>query len=130
VKSPVKEKANRRFKSFGYAFAGWAYVLRTQPNSWIHAAFSIAVFAVAFWLGLPRRDWALLIIVIVIVWVAEFTNTAVEAVVDMAMPVPHPLARVAKDVAAAAVLVAAAGSVVVGLLILGPPLWARLVGAS
>jgi diacylglycerol kinase len=129
MQSPVKEEANRRVKSFVYAFAGWAYMLRTQPNSWIHAAFSIAVFGVGFWLGLPRRDWALLIVVIMIVWIAEFTNTAVEAIVDMTMPTPHPLARVAKDVAAAAVLVAAAGSVVVGLLILGPPLWERLLGA-
>jgi diacylglycerol kinase len=127
--SPLKEKADRRIKSFGFAFAGWAYVLRTQPNSWVHAAFSLAVLAVGLWLGLPRQDWAILIVTIVIVWVAEFTNTAVEAVVDMTMPSPHPLARVAKDVAAAAVLIAAAGSVVVGLLVLGPPLWQRLVGA-
>jgi diacylglycerol kinase len=57
---------------------------------------------------------------------AEFMNTAVEAVVDMVTPDHHPLAKVAKDVSAAAVLVGACGAVVVGLLILGPPLWAKL----
>jgi diacylglycerol kinase len=57
-----------------------------------------------------------------VVWIGEFVNTAIEAVVDMTMPDPHPLAKVAKDVSAAAVLIAAAGAVLVGLLILGPPL--------
>jgi diacylglycerol kinase len=60
------------------------------------------------------------------VWIAEFFNTAIEAVVDMTMPTPHPLAKAAKDVAAAAVLVAAVGSILIGLLILAPPLWQRL----
>jgi diacylglycerol kinase len=55
-------------------------------------------------------------------------NTAIEAVVDMTMPEIHPLAKVAKDVAAAAVLVGAVGAVIIGLLILGPPLWERLFG--
>jgi diacylglycerol kinase len=69
-----------------------------------------------------------LILTIMAVWMAEFMNTALEAVVDMTMPDPHPLAKVAKDVAAAGVLVGACGAVLVGLLILGPPLWARLFG--
>jgi diacylglycerol kinase len=60
------------------------------------------------------------------VWVAEFVNTAFEALVDLLSPNLHPLAKVGKDVAAAAVLIAALASVVIGLLILGPPLWARL----
>jgi diacylglycerol kinase len=62
------------------------------------------------------------------VWMAEFMNTALEAVVDMVMPDLHPLAKVAKDIAAAAVLVGAIGAVLIGLLILGPPLWARFFG--
>lgn len=117
-----------RVRSFRYAFEGWWYVLRTQHNAWIHALISLAVFAVAFWLRLPRRDWAVLILTVTAVWMAEFFNTALEAVVDMTMPDPHPLAKVAKDVAAAAVLVGALGAVVVGLLLLGPPLWTRLFG--
>lgn len=117
-----------RIKSFQYAFDGWWYVLRTQHNAWIHALVSVAVFALALWLRLPARDWAVLILTIMAVWMAEFMNTALEAVVDMTMPDPHPLAKVAKDVAAAGVLVGACGAVLVGLLILGPPFWARLFG--
>lgn len=118
----------RRINSFRYAFAGWYYVLRTQRNAWIHAVISTAVVALALWLELPRRDWAILILTMMTVWMAEFMNTALEAVVDMTMPQRHPLAKVAKDVAAAAVLVGACGAVLIGLLILGPPLWERLAG--
>lgn len=116
----------QRIKSFQFAFEGWWYVLRTQPNAWIHALLSTVVMLLAFWLRLPRRDWAILILTFMVVWMAELTNTALEALVDMVMPEPHPLAKVTKDVAAAAVLVGAVGAVLVGLLILGPPLWQRL----
>lgn len=117
-----------RILSFKYAFEGWWYVLRTQRNAWIHAVVSIAVFVVSFWLDISRQDWAIIILTVMVVWMAEFVNTALEAVVDMTMPNAHPLAKVAKDVAAAAVLVGACGAVLVGLLILGPPLWERLFG--
>ena len=60
------------------------------------------------------------------VFCAEFLNTAIEAVVDLASPEFHPLAKIGKDVGAAAVLVAALAAVLIGLLILGPPLWAKL----
>jgi diacylglycerol kinase len=60
------------------------------------------------------------------VFTAEFINTAIEAVVDLASPQDHPLAKVGKDVGAGAVLVAALAAVLVGLLTLGPPLWDRL----
>lgn len=116
----------RRLKSFVYALEGWWYVLRTQHNAWIHATISVCVFALAFWLGLSRLEWSILILTTMIVWMAEFFNTALEAVVDMATPELHPLAKVAKDVAAAAVLVGALGAVLVGLLIMGPALWERL----
>lgn len=118
-----------RAKSFQYAFEGWWFVLRTQHNAWIHAVVTLAIVALGLWLGLPPRDWAVLILTFMAVWMAEFMNTAIEAVVDMTMPDIHPLAKVAKDVAAAAVLVGALGAVLVGLLLLGPPLWSRLFGA-
>jgi diacylglycerol kinase len=115
-----------RVHSFQHAYHGWWYVLRTQRNAWIHAFFSTAVMLVALWLRLPLRDWAVLILTITLVWTAEFINTALEAVVDLASPQQHPLAKVGKDVGAAAVLLAAFASVLIGLLILGPPLWAKL----
>jgi len=81
-----------------------------------------AVFIAAIWLKLPARDWAVLILTVTIVFTAEFINTAIEAVVDLASPQKHPLAKVGKDVGAAAVLIAALAAVLIGLLILGPPL--------
>lgn len=65
-----------------------------------------------------------------LVWVAEFANTAIEAAVDVASPDHHPLAKVAKDVSAAAVLIAVLAAVIIGLLVLGPPLWARISGIA
>jgi len=85
------------------------------------------VFIVAFWLELPARDWAVLILTITMVFTAEFINTAIEAVVDLASPQKNLLAKVGKDVGAAAVLIAALAAVLIGLLILGPPLWAKLI---
>lgn len=124
----IRNEAYSRIKSFKYAFEGWWWVLKTQHNAWIHALFTVPVFAIGFWVGLSRVEWAIIILTTMAVWMAEFMNTAIEAVVDMASPEFHPLAKVAKDVAAAAVLLGAIGAVFIGLLILGPPLWDKLFG--
>ncbi|OGO40699.1 MAG: hypothetical protein A2W36_04570 [Chloroflexi bacterium RBG_16_58_14] len=116
-----------RAHSFRYAFSGWWFVIRTQRNAWIHTLVSILVILLSLWLGISRQDWAVIILAITMVWAAEFLNTALEAVVDLASRQEHQeLARVGKDVGAAAVMIAAASSVLIGLLILGPPLWERL----
>lgn len=115
-----------RIAAFGHAFRGWWYVLMTQQNAWIHSLFATAVILVGLWLGLKPIDWAVIVLTIAMVFTAEFINTAIEAVVDLASPVHHPLAKVGKDVGAGAVLVSALAGVVIGLLILGPPLWARI----
>jgi diacylglycerol kinase len=115
-----------RIQSFRYAFRGFWYVVRTQRNAWIHVVIATIVFVLSFWLRLDGRDWALIILATAIVFTAEFINTAIEAVVDLASPQMHPLAKVGKDVGAGAVLIAALAAVVIGVLVLGPPLWARL----
>jgi diacylglycerol kinase (ATP) len=122
----MKSFITSRIRSFGYAFRGWWHVLRTQQNAWIHAFISTAVIIVSLWLRLPPRDLAVLLVTIATVWAAEFFNTAIEAVVDLASPVQHPLAAVGKDVGAAAVLIASLAAIGVGLLILGPPLWEKI----
>lgn len=116
-----------RIAAFGHAFRGWWYVLKTQQNAWIHSLFATAVVLVGLWVGLKPLDWAVIVLTIAMVFTAEFINTAIEAVVDLASPVHHPLAKVGKDVGAGAVLVAALSGIIIGLLIIGPPLWARLV---
>lgn len=120
------QRARTRIAAFRYAFSGWWYVLRSQRNAWIHALATVLVVAAGLWLRVDRLSWALLLGAIGLVWLAEFLNTALEAVVDLASPEHHPLARVGKDVGAAAVLIAALTSAAIGLLVLGPPLYARL----
>jgi len=115
-----------RIASFRHAFRGWAYVMQTQHNARIHAVATAIVFVLGVWLRVSARDWAILILTITMVFAAEFINTAIEAVVDLASPQKHPLGKVGKDVGAAAVLVAALAAVLVGLLILGPPLLVKL----
>jgi diacylglycerol kinase len=122
-----KEFIRSRMAAFGHAFRGWWHVLQTQQNAWIHSVVASLIVVLGLWLGLPPRDWAILVLTIAMVFTAEFINTAIEAVVDLASPVKHPLAKVGKDVGAGAVLVAALAAAVIGLLILGPPLWARLL---
>lgn len=116
-----------RLQSFKYAFAGLEHVIRTQKNAWIHAVITALVVCVGIWLALPAQSWAILFLTIGIVWMAECMNTAVEAVLDLVSPQKHPLAKIGKDAAAAAVLVVAFSAVLVGLVILGPPLLEKLI---
>ena len=122
----MKDFIRTRIAAFRYAFDGWLYLLRTQRNAWIHAVISIVVVVLGFWLDLSRGDWVAVVLVIALVWLAEFLNTALEAVVDLASPEHNRLAKAGKDLGAAAVLIAAGAAVIVGLLVLGPPLVIRL----
>jgi len=115
-----------RTGSFKPAFEGVLHVFRTQPNSWVHSFISIAVIAAGIGAGLDFIAWALIVLAMALVWVSEFANTAMEALVDVASPDHHPSAKVAKDVSAAAVVIAALAAVIIGLLVLGPPLWMRI----
>jgi diacylglycerol kinase (ATP) len=113
-----------RVVSFRNAITGWWYVIRTQKNAWIHALVSLAVVIVSFVLKINRLEWGLIIFAIALVWTAEFINTALEAVVDLASHQEHHhLAKIGKDVGAAAVLISACSAAVIGFLVLGPPLW-------
>ena len=113
--------------SFRFAFAGIAYLFRTQRNARIHIVIAVIVCLLAAWLRVTRVEWAILVLSIACVLILEGLNTALEAAVDLASPEIHPLAKIAKDVTAGMVLIAAIASVIVGLVILGPPLWARMM---
>lgn len=111
-----------RIRSFKYAFRGIGTMIRTQHNAWIHAIATAAVVLAGFFWRIERQDWNWIILAIVSVWTAEALNTAFEFLVDVTNPTFHPLVRKAKDVAAGAVLITAVGSVIIGVLILGPHL--------
>ncbi|MBK8136179.1 MAG: diacylglycerol kinase family protein [Chloroflexi bacterium] len=120
--------STNRIVSLGYALSGWLYMLRWQRNTRIQAAASLASLVLALLLKISFVEMALLILTITIVWMAEFINAAVEAVVNLASPGFHPMAKVAKDVASAAVLLGVVASILIGLLIFGPPLIEILFG--
>lgn len=105
-------------KSFSCAVAGIAHALKTQRNMRIHAVAAAVVLAVSLYLRLGTRDFLLVLFSITLVFVAELLNTAIEAAVNLAASVEHPLARAAKDVAAGAVLVAAVNAVAVGYAVI------------
>lgn len=109
-----------RLKSFGYAFAGVMFMLRTQHNAWLHLAASAVVFVGALWLKVSASDWRWLIAAMVMVWVAETFNTAVEYVCDVVSPGYSDVVKHAKDIAAGAVLIAAIGAAAIGVLTLLP----------
>ncbi len=116
-----------RSASFRYAVAGCAYMLRYQKNTRILLAATLVVVPLAFWLGINADQWAILILAIGSVWVAEFINAAIEAAVNLSVSDIHPMAKAAKDVAAAAVLITVLVAILIGLLLLGPPFldWLR-----
>jgi diacylglycerol kinase len=87
---------------------------------------SIGVMILAVWLGISRIELAILILTITMVWLAEFVNAGIEAAVDLASPDIHPMAKVGKDVASAAVLLGVAASILIGLLLMGLPLLRKI----
>lgn len=109
--------------AFGYAFAGIWYLLRTQRNAQIHCLVGACALALAAVLRVERWEWLALVLTIAMVLAAEGVNTAVEAAVDVATSRRHPLAKIAKDVAAGTVLLCAIASVVVGCIIFIPHLF-------
>ena len=113
-----------RVRSFSHAIRGIALMLRSQQNAWIHAAATVAVVGVGLLVGISRAEWSWIVLAILVVWMAEALNTAIEFLTDVASPDFHPLAGQAKDVAAGAVLLAAIGAVVVATLVFGPHLLA------
>lgn len=113
--------------SFRYAAQGLAYSFVSQRNFRIHVITGLVVFGLGFWLQLDWIQLAVLVLTVAAVLVLELLNTAIEAVVDLAIGRRfHPLARIAKDCAAASVLVAAMSSLLIATFLLLPPLLLRL----
>jgi diacylglycerol kinase (ATP) len=111
---------NTLFRSFGFAFQGIFYVIRTQRNMQIHLAAGAMVLAFALFFQVSLVEWSILLVTMALVYSLEMVNTVAEALVDMITQEYHPLAKVAKDVAAGAVLVAAIFAVGVALAIFAP----------
>lgn len=119
---PVSRRLDSLIAAFGFAFEGIRYLLATQRNAQIHCLIGACAVALGAVLRIQRWEWLALVLTIVLVLAAEGVNTAVEAAVDLASSARHPLAKIAKDVAAGTVLLCAIGSVVVGCIIFIPHL--------
>ena len=117
---------SRRLASLRYASRGVGWMVRSQPNAWIHAGASVVVIVVGVWVQLNAGEWCWLVLAISGVWAAEAFNTALEALADAVSPDRNPLIGRAKDSAAGAVLIAAVGAATIGLLVLGPHLCERI----
>jgi diacylglycerol kinase len=111
---------SKRAMSFKYAFDGIATAFRDQPNLKLHFFAGIAVIFISYFLNISKAEWLVIIFTIGFVITAELTNTAIEEVVDSFTDQVHPAAKKAKDVAAAAVLVASITAVIIGLVIFLP----------
>ncbi|MCZ0939185.1 MAG: diacylglycerol kinase family protein [Caldilineaceae bacterium] len=107
------------WRSMGFAFEGLRYAFRNQRSLRIETIIAGYIVVIGFALGISRLEWVIVIISIFFIIGLELVNTAIEAVVDLVSPEYHPLAKVAKDVASAAVLTSGVGGLIAGLVIFG-----------
>lgn len=115
-------RLRRIARSFGFAFEGLATLLRTQPNFVVHVAAACLALGLAIALGLGAPELVVLIPTIALVLVVEAFNAALETLCDLVSPGFHPLIKRAKDISAAAVLIAALAAVATAVLLFGPRL--------
>lgn len=111
------------WRSFGHALTGVGRTWREERNFRIHGMVAVAVTVLAIVLGISGTECAMLALAMGLVFACELLNTAIEALVDLVSPEYREAARTSKDAAAGAVLLSALAAAIVGLLILGPPLW-------
>ncbi|MBH5318127.1 diacylglycerol kinase family protein [Paenibacillus sp. GSMTC-2017] len=113
----------RFVRSAWLALSGIVFAIRTERHMQFHCVAAVIVISLGTLVSLNIVEWAIICFAITLVISAELVNTAIEQAVNLASPERHPIAKIAKDVAAGAVLAAVFGSIIVGLLIIGPPLW-------
>lgn len=113
-------KKRNTINSFKYAFDGIKTALINEPNFRIHAIASIFAMTLGFYFQISKDDWMILVLTISSVVILELINTSIEAIVDLISPKINPLAKIAKDVSAAAVLISSASAIIIGALIFLP----------
>jgi undecaprenol kinase len=122
----LKSEGNRRATSFRNAFSGLYRLARTERHFQIHLFAAACAVILAALFGFSLIEWAILVLIISLVLVAEGVNSAIERTLDTTTPSFHPLAKAAKDISAGAVLIAAIASIIIALLLFVPKLWALL----
>lgn len=112
--------------SFKHAFEGIFYVFHSQPNFRIHSLIAFLTLSLSWIMGINHLEWIIILFTIILVFTTEMLNTAVESMTDLITTEHHQAAKIAKDVSAGMVLIAALGAIVVGLVIFTPYLFALL----
>jgi diacylglycerol kinase (ATP) len=115
-----KFSVQNRLKAVGFAFEGVIYFFKKEHNAWIHAASAIMVLAAAYMAHVSAMELIAILLAIGLVWVAEIINTSIEEIMDHLSPQIHPSVKVIKDLAAAAVLIAAFFALLIGFIIFIP----------
>ncbi|MGH2495671.1 MAG: diacylglycerol kinase family protein [Ktedonobacteraceae bacterium] len=123
---PHKTGPAKFVAGFGFAFSGLWHAIRTQVNMKVHISLAIIAIVLGILLHISAVEFAIIFVAIAGVLVAEMFNTVMEICVDLASPDYHPLAKIAKDVAAGAVLLSAIMAIIIALFIFGPHLWALI----
>ena len=113
----------QRLKSFKYAFEGLKTLLKQEHNARIHLAATFVAIGTGVFFKISYSEWSLIVFAIVLVFVAEIINTAIENISDFISPQKNEKIKIIKDLAAAAVLVAAIGAVIIALLIFIPKIF-------
>jgi diacylglycerol kinase len=116
---------NRRkqfINSLGHAIDGFRYLYQTQNNVRIHFVITIGIIFLSIVLSISIIEWGLIILTMALVWITESFNTVYERLFDLADPTVNPLVKIGKDVSAAAVLISAVVSIIVGILVFLPRL--------
>lgn len=113
-------KSPSRWHSFKFAFQGLRTILKTERNTWIYIPITVAVILMGILFHVQEFEWIAIILCLGMVWAFEAANTALEALVDLTTNDIHPVAKIAKDCAAAAVLLTAITSAVIGMIIFLP----------
>ena len=118
-----KFSISQRFKSFSYAWSGIKSVLKNEHNTWIHLFLTVIAMVLGIVFILATAEWATLIIVTAMVWMAELFNTCIEKIMDFSSTDYHPQIKLIKDMAAAAVLIASIAALIVGVIIFIPKIF-------
>src|ERR1700681_1225877 len=129
--SPIQEEVQKSewtkfIASFGYAFSGLWYALRTQRNIRVHVFIGTCAIILGMILRIAAVEFAMIFVAITGVFIAEMFNTVMELCINLSTPEYNPLAKIAKDIAAGAVLLNAILAIIIGLFVFGPHLWALI----
>jgi diacylglycerol kinase len=122
MKSNKLFSISARLKSFAYAFEGILDFIKYEPQAVIHAIATVLVVAAGFYFSINATEWIAVIVAIGLVIISEMMNTAIEKLTDMVSPEYNPRAKVVKDLAAGAVLIAALAAAMIGIVVFLPKL--------